>query len=260
MERAVLRVVAIQPAGTRESLEQTFSKFLRLDCAAGDAAADTIRGYMAACRMWLASWCQVQEIDPHTATAEHVRAYRRHLVEVNYTPGTIAHRLAVLRRFYTALVWCGVRKDNPAAGVKPPREKSSPEERVRFVEVRMLERLFEAVPGDTLAGLRDMSMLALMALHGLRGVEVHRADVQDLELGVDPARLLVHGKTGERTVYLRRDVASTLRRYLAKRLRAGLPTGQADPLFVSLSNRAYGNRISRRGIRKITDGHLRSVG
>lgn len=45
-----------------------------------------------------------------------------------YTPGTIANKLTVLRRFYAAAQAAGFRPDNPVVGVRAPREKKAVED------------------------------------------------------------------------------------------------------------------------------------
>ena len=101
---------------------QAFAAFLRLEVAQGAASPDTQRGYWGQVRAW-AAWCQAQACCLATAPATAVKTYRQALVEAGYQPASIAHKLAVLRRFYAAAVTAGLRMDNPALGVHPPRER-----------------------------------------------------------------------------------------------------------------------------------------
>jgi integrase len=89
-------------------------------------------------------------------------------------------------------------------------------------------------------------MLALMALQGLRTVEVQRASVEDLrmESGL-PATMIIRGKARDRVIYLRPDVSTMLTEYLKVRGTV-TPDRSGLPLFTSVSNRAVGRRISRR--------------
>ncbi len=238
------------------SLDEAFSRYLRIDVAAGDASPDTLRGYRTSARKWL-EWCHTNGTDPITATVDNVRQYRADLVSAGYKSGTIAHRLVVVRRLYEAARWQGLRPDNPATGIKAPRQRQSPQERIRYIRSGDLARMFAEIPRDTLKGKRDRVVLALMALHGLRGVEIQRANLSDFDSRLEGPSLLVHGKTGDRTVYLRQDVTTALALYL-KALK-----GDSDPdrpVFVSLSNRARGKRLSRRGIRQIADHYLAAIG
>jgi integrase/recombinase XerD len=91
---------------------QAFATFLRLEVAQGAAALDTQRGYWSQVRAW-AAWCQAQACCLATASATAIKTYRQQLVEAGYQPASIAHKLAVLRRFYTAAIAEGLRVDNP---------------------------------------------------------------------------------------------------------------------------------------------------
>jgi site-specific recombinase XerD len=122
-----------------------WADFLRLDVAQGDASPRTVATYQAQVRDFLA-WCQAQGLHPALATEDDLKAYRAHLVE-RYARATVATRLAAVRRFYQAAVWRGYRTDNPAAGIRPPRERTARDELVRFLPLEGLKRLLDAPRG-----------------------------------------------------------------------------------------------------------------
>jgi site-specific recombinase XerD len=243
---------------TTPDLDQIFADFLRIDVANGDASPDTIRGYRTQVESWV-SWCKSQGINPVQATTEAVKAYRQDLVSAKYKPASIAHRLVILRRFYQAAVYAGLRADNPAAAVRPPREKRAAEDFGYLSEVE-LTLLLRSVPEVCKEkNLRDRALLALLGLQGLRTIEIERANVSDLEQRGEAAALLVHGKGRDRLVYLRPDVVDALNEYLS--LRSNIePDDGGLPLFASVGNFAGGKRISRRGIRKVVDFYLLKAG
>jgi len=252
------QTTALQPAD--EDLQDAFAAFLRLDVAAGDASPDTLRSYRSAVHQYVA-WCAENGMSVRLATEDDVRAYRRSLVDQGYTPGSVAQRLAVVRRFYAAAVWRGIRADNPAEGVKAPRERRRPEERINYLTEGDLAILFHRLREDTsLAGLRDRALVALLAIHGLRSVEAHRLNVGDLTTQGDAPALDVHGKGSDRVVYLRDDTAKALNEYLQARQAAGEALDGSSPMFVSHANRTRGHRLARRSIREIVDGHLEACG
>jgi site-specific recombinase XerD len=243
---------------SHRDLDKAFAEFLRIDVANGDASPDTIRGYLTQVAGWL-SWCKSQHVNPAHATTECVKAYRQDLVSAHYKPASIAHRLAVLRRFYQAAVNAGLRPDNPAAGVRPPKEKRAAEDFGYLSEVE-LTLLLRSVPVDYKEkNLRDRALLALLGLQGLRTIEIERANVVDLELRGDSTALLVHGKGRDRLVYLRPDVLDVLDEYISLRSNVE-PDSHGVPLFASVGNYAGGKRISRRGIRKVVDFYLLNAG
>jgi site-specific recombinase XerD len=240
---------------SNEQMLQAFAEFLRIDVANGDAAADTVRGYHAQVTAWV-RWCRARGIAPAAAGAAEVKAYRGALVEAGYKASSIAHKLTVLRRFYEAARSAGLRADNPAASVRPPRAKRA-EEDLGFLSEGELELLQRSLPeGKDGKALRDRAMLGLMSLQGLRTVEIMRASVEDLREGGEALGLVVRGKGRDRLTYLRSDVAESLKAYLEAR-----GTVAADelgtPLFVAVGNRSGGRRISRRGIRQVVDFYLR---
>lgn len=252
-----LIVVDQQIARSEVDLMDTFAEFLRLDVANGDASDDTVRGYKTQVAQWVA-WCQENSIDPATASNGHVKAYRLHLVENGYKPTSIAHKITIIRRFYTAAVANGLRPDNPVAGVKPPRDKRAQDDFHYLNEVDYTI-LLRAVPKErTEKNLRDKAILAMMGLQGLRTVEIERANVEDLKMNGDVVSMLVRGKNHDRVIYLRPDVADILSGYLE--LREMPETDDSGiPLFTACGNRAGGKRISRRGIRQGVDFYLKKA-
>jgi site-specific recombinase XerD len=245
-------------------LEAAFAAFLRLDVANGEAALETVRSYRHEVAAWV-RWCCEQGIDPATATVHHVKLYRQQLVERGYRAATVGWKLTIVRRFYEAARNAGLRPDNPAAGVKGPRLRQAAES-FQFLTDQQLASLLAQVPDpDQATGrarikrLRDRLLLELMALHGLRTVEVHRASLEDLTERGPHLALLVRGKTRDRLVYLRPDTAARLRQYLELR-GAAQADARGTPLFTSLDRGAGGGRLSGRHVRMQTDTYLRQAG
>jgi len=241
-----------------------FSDFLRLSVADGDASPQTVRNYLAQVRAFFV-WVADQGLNPKLATERDLQAHRHHLVAQAYAPGTIAFKLAIVRRLYDALAWSGIRTDNPAAGLKAPRDKTAPEDGDRYVPLDGLRRLLAAPSPDTPQGQRDRGMLALMGRHGLRVAEVAQLDVDDLdgEAG-ESGTLRVLGKGKKvRTVYLTAGTQATLMIWLAARGKLAQPDEPA--LFVTTrpggaSKKAPGTRLSTRAVRSLVDRYLDKVG
>ena len=109
---------------TTNSLLVVFAEFLDIDVSAGDAAADTLKTYSRQLQQFL-SWCDRQELNPAILTKDDIK--------------TIALKLAVVRRFYQAAVDKGLLPFNPASGVKPPKEKCDPAEKITYLEKAEVE-------------------------------------------------------------------------------------------------------------------------
>ena len=246
------------------AFDAAFADFLRIDVANGDAAADTLRSYRNETALWVA-WCGSQGFDPATVTALHIKRYRQALLEANYKPITIRWKLTIVRRFYEAARNAGLRTDNPAAGVKSPRVRQATENFNYFCDEQLAE-LLAAIPdpdqasgGEKVKRLRNLLMVTMMALQGLRTIEVRRANVEDLTEKSENLVLLVRGKTRDRIAYLRPDMGGRLKEYLS--LRGKIERDEAGtPLFTALGNRRGGKRLSRRHIREQTDKYLRLAG
>jgi site-specific recombinase XerD len=240
-----------------------FARFLSRNVASGDAADDTRATYAVHVATWLA-WCNGTELEVTHASVDDVEDYREALIGAGCQPATVAIKLTLVRRFYDAAIRAGLRVDNPAAGVRAPRAKRAAED-FGYLSEGELALLLRAVPqrvdklGQPLIqDLRDKGLLALMSLQVLRTVEITRANVDDLQARDEQWALLVRGKGHDRLIYLRQDVADSLRAYLGARGRI-----QSDllglPLLTAVGNRAGGRRLSRRGVRTIVDAHLRRL-
>lgn len=239
--------IVTKPAG-REVLA-AFGDFVRLKVADGDASPETLRSYLSQVRQFMA-WCKRRRTDPARATEQDLAAYRRYLVDAGHTRGTIAVKLAAVRRLYDAATWRGLRGDNPAAGLKAPRDRTDRAERVRYLPLAGLSRLLE-LPRSA----RDRAILYLMAGHGLRVSEVARLAVGDLDLDAGTLRVLGKGEK-TRTVYLTDHTRAVLRDALAQR-QAGQDVAA---LFVTTDHRTHGQAMTARAIRYMVDALLVAAG
>jgi integrase/recombinase XerC len=149
-----------------------------------------------------------------------------------------------------------LRADNPAAGLKVPRDRTERSERVKFLPLEGLHRLLDAPKGDSPAAIRDRVMLALMGRHGLRVLEVAGLMVDDVDLEAGTVRVLGKGSK-ERTIYLIEATSEVLHQWLG--VRSKLANDGEQALFVSLDNRTKGNAISARAIRWNVDKYLRQL-
>ncbi|MGB0564186.1 MAG: tyrosine-type recombinase/integrase [Spirulinaceae cyanobacterium] len=245
---------------TTPDLLAAFADFLSIDVAAGDAAADTLETYRRQIQQFL-QWCDRHAYRPAEITARQLKQYRAWLVqEEQCKPATIALKLSVVRRFYQAAVEQGLIERNPALGVKPPRERRDPADRITYLEKNEVEQLLQAVPdlGD-IKSRRDRFLLAVMALEGPRTVELHRANLGDVLRQGHNWGIRVTGKRSIRIVPLTPELVQCLQAYLDARQNQGEALGGDRPLLVAVGNRAGGKRLSRRGIRLIVDGHLQQA-
>ncbi len=246
---------------TPTDLLDHFAAFVRLDTADGNAADDTVKTYACTVKQFF-SWCQSQRLHPLDATRDDIKLYRRWLVEIqNYKCATIALKLTVVRRFYAGAVERGLIRANPALEIKPPRENIDPAERINYLEEAEVIGLLESLPTEnTIGGLRDRFLVAVMVLEGCRTVEMHRASIGDIVKRGKDIGIRVSGKRSRRIVPLTPDLAKLLNKYLNARKRSGEVLNGDTPLFIALDKRTYGGRLSRRSIQRVIDKYLRAAG
>jgi integrase/recombinase XerD len=132
------------------------------------------------------------------------------------------------------------------------RESLTPEESRRLV----------AMPDtETKQGVRDLAILTVILKTALRGISIHRANVEDLKTLQGLLVLHYQGKgrieKTEKAVIMDDTVVkaeTALRDWLAIR---GAVTG---PLFVSLSKRSMNKRLSLRALRGLVTSYMEKAG
>ena len=99
-----------------------------------------------------------------------------------------------------------------------------------------------------------------MALQGCRSIKMYRANLGDVSSSGEQHYLKLDGKNTIRTVILRPDLEEEIAQYRQTRSSTNEKLTPESPLFISLSNRRYGQRLSRRGIGYIVDSYLSKCG
>ena len=249
---------------TVKAMVDCFERYLNLTIADGNASVDTLKTYRSRASGFL-SWCKERELYPALVTKENIKEYRKHLVDGGKTSPTIRLSLISIKHFYTACLADKLVKDNPVVGVKAPREKREVASTIKYLTEEELQQVFDSVaPTYKIRGdktkqvqvLRDRILLACMALQGCRSVEMYRANWGDISESYGQHYLRLDGKNSIRTVLLRPDLAEEIVQYRACRNATKEKLDSASPLVLSLSNRRYGQRLSRSGIGHVVDGYL----
>jgi site-specific recombinase XerD len=157
---------------------------------------------------------------------------------------------------------------NPVWGVKPPKQRSDPAERITYLTTAEAQALLQAPLAKpvSLKTLRDQLLLGMMTLEGARTMEVHRADIKNIVRSAMGVGITVISKQQQRIVPLTPDLVDLLDRYLLARKKAGYSIAAITPLFINLHYRPRNltpseedYRLSRRGVRKIVDGYLKAL-
>jgi site-specific recombinase XerD len=240
------------------ALREAFAEFMQLDVAEGDATQDTINSYYQAVGQWV-YWCRQRGLEPSDARRQDVELYRFEMRSRGLTVATRKQKLSIIRRFYDAAVKYNILAVNPAAGVKGGKDLTPPEEKIKTLTEGSLGRVLDSIPRDTLAGKRDRAIIGLMAIHGLRRVEIHRMEHEHLRLDDEHPTVVLMGKGHKRrTIHLRADTVRALQEYIDAKLQTGYVHHGA--LFVAHGNNARGQGLSRQAMNEISDKYLRLTG
>lgn len=237
-------VQAIQPINW-EAVEARFIAYL-------DASPKTVQTYSRAIRQFIKYLYDRGITEP---AREDVLAFREDLKE-GRKPSTVQSYIVAVRLFFQWLEVEGVYK-NIAQHVKGA--KITKEHKKDYLTSSQVKAVLSVIDQSTPQGRRDYAIFALMVTGGLRGIEVHRANIEDLRTLGDSTVLYLQGKgREERAEYVKvpAEVERAIRASLADRE----DTQRAKPLFISLSNNSKGGRISTRSISGVVKTALKKAG
>ena len=263
-----VRATTVSTLPTVKAMRNCFEQYLNLTIADGNASVDTIKTYRNRTSGFL-EWCKEQELYPALVNKQNILEYRKQLIDESKTSPTIRLSLISIKHFYTACSAAKLVKSNPVIGVKAPREKREVGTTIKYLTHEELQQLFDSVAPaykirdeNTLKVqvLRDRILLGCMALQGCRSIEMYRANLGDVNESYGQHYLKLDGKNSIRTVILRSDLAEEIVQYRQTRKLTKEKLILASPLFISLSNRRYAQRLSRSGIGHVVDGYLSKCG
>lgn len=196
------------------------------------------------------------------ADAELIRGFLGNLADHQYSPATMARKIATLRSFFK---WANRRNftaTNPMTMIRTPRQaKRLP----KAITVDQVERLLSAPPETDLLGRRDRAMLETLYSTGIRVSELVGLDMEDLDLPGEALHVRGKGRK-ERLVPLGSHALNAIRKYIEmlsqdgtlatlwEAAQRGEQTGHA--LFLN----KHGQRLSSRSVRRKLDKYLRQVG
>src|SRR6516225_2896308 len=109
---------------------------------------------------------QAQGVTPLEVTADHVKVYKRALLEAGRTSATVARRLSVLRGTYKQLAAKGLISWETAQDIGAVKalgvQKNSTPSLTKLQAIALLE----AISSDTLQGIRDLALMSVFFLTG----------------------------------------------------------------------------------------------
>lgn len=192
------------------------------------------------------------------ADTDSIRAYLAHLSDQQYSPATMARKIATLRSFYKWAERRTLVARNPMTLIRTPRQsKRLP----KAVTVEQVERLLAAPADNDVLGARDRAMLETLYSTGIRVSELVDLNIDDLDESGEALRVRGKGKK-ERLVPLGSHAMAAIRHYVTmvradKRFSAAWAAEIKDRvLFIN----KHGGRISSRSVRRKLDKYLKQIG
>lgn len=242
---AIRENTALETKTVTEDLGQRFIAYL-------DASPKTVETYTRAIRQFF-KYLNLNGIGQ--PTRETVLAYREWLKE-DHKPTTVQNYIVAVHLFFKWTEQEGLYP-NVAEHVKGAKlDKSHKKD---YLTSRQVKKVLATAKEESIQGLRDYAILALMFTGGLRTIEVSRANIEDLRTLGDDEVIYVQGKGHEEKtdyVKLMPEVEDAIRAYLKAR---GTADG-SEPLFTSTSNNSKGGRLSTRTISGIVKEAFRNAG
>ena len=155
------------------------------------------------------------------------------------------HRMkAAVRAFFAWAAETGVVGDNPARSIRMHR---LPRKLPVFLTTAEKKRLLKELKGRTdFSTLRDRAMIEVLLGTGIRLGELAALDMDDIDLDAKHLRVRAKGNVPQ-VKFIKTDLRTLLRRYLAERRRHGRP--EMEALFLSnrdgrLCQRQIANRLA----------------
>ena len=169
------------------------------------------------------------------------------VIETERGPRSAAslHRMkAAVRAFFVWAAEAGVVDDNPARSIRMHR---LPRKLPVFLTTAEKKRLLKELKGRTdFSTLRDRAMIEVLLGTGIRLGELAALDMDDIDLDAKHLRVRAKGNVPQ-VKFIKTDLRTLLRRYLAERRRHGRP--EMEALFLSnrdgrLCQRQIANRLA----------------
>jgi integrase/recombinase XerD len=217
------------------------SLYIRTHCVARGLRPLSIAAYAASLRQFQ-DWTEVhlQGKSPDEITAREVLEYLEHLRRDRNNGASAVNRAAVvLRNFYRAMVAMEQLEPKANPMLNLPKIKAAPRKLPVTLSKEEVERLLVGPGTDTIVGLRDRAMLALLYGTGIRATEC--AALREEQVDLRHLSINVQGKGGnERTIPLNDQVAAVLRCYIQAR--------GPQPLVAPFFKSRFGRSLSRNAV------------
>ena len=179
-----------------------------------------------------ATYLEKNDVSLERVTADHVRVYKAVLLRSGARPGTVARKLSVLRGAYREFADKGIVSwptANAISAIKsPPINKNS----TPALSAEQAGALLDAVPRNTLQGIRDLALVQTFFMTGCRVTAICGLRVGDVQFDGSDYFVSVREKRGKESLKILLNAAASVLKYLST---AGIESEKTRPLFRPLS-------------------------
>jgi len=186
-----------------------------------------------------------------------VKDFKQHMQDRNMSGLTIRLRAMVIKRFsrWYAEQGYGV---NFAVGIKMPKVYEG--WRRMPLTAQQSERLIQSIYNSDSTSMRDMLIINLMQVYGLRDCEISRINFKDIKLVDDEPYMQIKGKGSvekSHPIPINDRMMDAINDYIVQHRDA---IQDDDPVFVTCSTRSRGKRLTPQEVGRIVSRRLKAVG
>lgn len=242
---------------TPDEFVARYKEFLPLYVSGAMPRQDTLKTYEQHIDKFI-EVCKASKCHPLAIKEYQILQYVQKLRSTGHTLHGISIRVSSIRNFYGMAKRLGFVSVNPCKNVHVGASFQE-DEQFTYFSVEQVQEIFDKLGEESVPykRLRNQSAFLLMACEGLRLVEVHRMNDEDIDW--DHKTIFVHGKGHDGTIMPSDTTMTILSDYINAR-----PTKEKEdgytPTFVSFAPRNYGKRIQRDGMRKTMAACLVALG
>jgi integrase/recombinase XerC/integrase/recombinase XerD len=190
-------------------------------------------------------------------TRESLIAYKAYLIDKNLSAYTVSAYIIATRKLFQ---WTESERIYPNIASQIKGQKKPKGFKKDALSVKQAQHLLTIMETDTLSGARDYALVNLLVRTGLRTIEATRADIEDIRQQGEQAVLFIQGKgrdSKDDIVILTDETLEPIRAYISMR---GQGVRDSSPLFISHSDRNYGERLTTRSVSRIVKEKLQASG
>ena len=247
-----------QDAITPEYFIAHFYEYLPRYIAGGAPTADTRDTYELAIRLFL-HWCMEQNLHPLSDVHDYqIRVYMEEMRTRGYSAATLMIKGAAIRAFYKVAQRLSFITENPCADLQL-RNPQHLDEDYKYLTVDQIKEICEGLTADqnALRRLRNLLIVYLMGVEGLRVVEVMRLSDEDIDW--QRGRIEIRGKGHAGIIYPCEETFQLLKAYIEERGPVP-PENRLTPTVISCARNNAQGRITRVGVRYVINKALTDAG